>query len=792
MQNIKKTVDALSSDEKVDLFNYLYSSIADKGINGDTELAHVNKEEVAILKLLGGSGTVNPYTGLRQYFGGGSKATTPSSQTVTQQATIPPEIAPYITDILGRAQAIQQKRETEGYVPYTGQQIAEFTPEQEKAFKGIESLVGSSQQYFDPATRLTASSAMAPTAESVGQFMSPYMQNVVDIQQREAMRAGDVAQQQLAAGAVAAGGFGGSRQAILEAEQQRNLQQQLGDIQARGLASAYEDAQNRLAQQRARELSAGSQFAGLGSSALQTGLQELGALQQIGGVRQAQTQSALDLAKQQFEAERTYPEQLLQRYSSIIRGYQMDPNLMKSTLSFTPQPSYLQQFAGFGVGAGSLAKAFGAFKTGGHIKKGLASIVVKRKKGGKVVRFQDGTGDGTVGTQLRGAAGTDQNRVPSNSQIQDSDQILQFGLGALRSGMISPQQLQAQLDAYKRQSEEAISARRDIAAEREKLANRMGQVSPAEQELLKYFQQERELAPQRRKEVMAETEAQREALNRAKYFELANVGFRFASPEGGSGGVLSDLVRSLQPSVSEFGKISSAEAGLVRQQRKELEALTDRERDMLAKEADISRSQLDRQLKSEDLRLKVKEDVIGLDLELQKEVMKIEADARKEGREVGHYTAQYLNAITDYQAKLAKLAEVKPMDASDQNALRQAVAAAHGFVIDPTTQEIKMGNQVLTADSALLQNFLADMREGAKVFVEARAKKQEPWPMVNSYLERARASRNEGTGGSASPPSNTGAGAATRTPTTPPTTGTGSAAQPNPANPLGLVIPQRR
>lgn len=41
-----------------------------KGRNGDTELAHVNPVESKILKSLGGSGTINPKTGLREYRGG--------------------------------------------------------------------------------------------------------------------------------------------------------------------------------------------------------------------------------------------------------------------------------------------------------------------------------------------------------------------------------------------------------------------------------------------------------------------------------------------------------------------------------------------------------------------------------------------------------------------------------------------------------------------------------------------------------------------------------------------------
>ena len=44
------------------------SSIAQKGRYGDTELAHVNPQEKSMLESMGGSGTINPKTGLKEYF----------------------------------------------------------------------------------------------------------------------------------------------------------------------------------------------------------------------------------------------------------------------------------------------------------------------------------------------------------------------------------------------------------------------------------------------------------------------------------------------------------------------------------------------------------------------------------------------------------------------------------------------------------------------------------------------------------------------------------------------------
>ena len=392
----KDITQHLSIKDKVKLFKELYTELSGYGCDGDTELAHINSYEAQLLKSVGGSGTVNQITGLHEYKGGGSPPPPPpSAQSVSQTSEFPEELKPYIKDVLGKAQAIQEKRETEGYIPYEGPQIAEFSPEQQEAFTGISGLVGQGEQYFDPATRLAASSAIAPRAGEVQQYMSPYMQNVVDIQQREARRQADVAAQQLGAQAVGAGGYGGSRQAILEAEQQRNLQTQLGDIQSRGLAAAYEDAQARMAAQRGRELAASGQFAQLGQIAPQQALKELTALEAVGAQQQAQSQRGLDIARSQFEAEQTFPEQTLQQYQSVIRGFPLAPSTYTNTQTTTPAPSYLQQAAGLGGLGLGVASAFGGFKakgglvsrmSGGQIDQnsGLGSIVVKRQAGSLV------------------------------------------------------------------------------------------------------------------------------------------------------------------------------------------------------------------------------------------------------------------------------------------------------------------------------------------------------------------------------------------------------------------------
>jgi hypothetical protein len=157
--------------------------------------------------------------------------------------------------------------------------------------------IGALQQYqMGPAERVSADQfGLGATS----QYMSPYMQEVVDRQKQAAVR--DYARQLpgLKAAGVRAGASGGTREAILESEARRNLATQLGDIQAQGSQAAYQQAQAQYNADRARMLQAGlaNQQAGL-----TTGQQNLAALlgvQQLGTQSNLQAQLANQAAQQQ-------------------------------------------------------------------------------------------------------------------------------------------------------------------------------------------------------------------------------------------------------------------------------------------------------------------------------------------------------------------------------------------------------------------------------------------------------------------------------------------------------------
>ena len=85
-------------------------------------------------------------------------------------------------------------------------------------------------------------------------YMNPYQQLVTDIEKREAQRQSDIQAAEISQTAAQAGGLGGYREAIMQAERERNLGQQLADIQTRGSQAAFEQAQQAFEADRAARL----------------------------------------------------------------------------------------------------------------------------------------------------------------------------------------------------------------------------------------------------------------------------------------------------------------------------------------------------------------------------------------------------------------------------------------------------------------------------------------------------------------------------------------------------------
>jgi hypothetical protein len=339
-----------------------------------------------------------------------SPAPAPSSQTVTQ-TSIPDYAKPYVENMLGKTEAL-----TNSPTPiYPGQQNAHFTGLQQQAQSAVGGMMPSAQ--IGAATGLANQAGLgalnaqynAPTLQAnqfgqsdAQQYMSPYMQGVVNVQQQEAQRQADIAGTQRNAQATGAGAFGGSRQAIMDAEAARNLATQQGSIQATGLQNAFSQAQSQFNADQGRQMQTDQlnaqqqQYgAGLGMQGLQTATQaagQLGALgsqdytqnmginqlqQQTGATQQQQQQRLLDTQYQDYLRQQQAPYQQLSYMSDMLRGLPMS----QSTQSlFQAPPSAASTLAGLGTAAYGASKLMAK---GGKVKEprppaGLAELAISK------------------------------------------------------------------------------------------------------------------------------------------------------------------------------------------------------------------------------------------------------------------------------------------------------------------------------------------------------------------------------------------------------------------------------
>jgi hypothetical protein len=373
--------------------------------------------------------------------GGKGGSSTPQPQQVNTQTSNLPEYArPYFENLVQRAQA----QSYQPYTPYGGQRIAGFTPAQEQIQQNVLGLgapnqfgAGSSlayqaglgalgqqnynpqqfnaqqvgapnlQQYqMGPAFEVSSQQVGTPQmgaartsfgqqpleqfrmagpqmfgSEQAQQYMSPYLRNVLDTQKREAVRDARQGQVVQDLGAARQGTYGGSRQLLAGLERERNLGQQLGDIEARGMQSAFENAQGQFERDRAAGMTTGQQN-------LQAALQQ----QQLG----TQTGLQAALANLSSEQQANVQNQAAQLQTQGLNSEQA----MRAALA--------NQQAGLTVGQQNLQALLGTQQLGAQ--QGLQAALANQQTGLEAQRFgeqsrQFGAQQGLAGLQAAGQMG---------------------------------------------------------------------------------------------------------------------------------------------------------------------------------------------------------------------------------------------------------------------------------------------------------------------------------------------------------------------------------------------------
>ena len=306
-----------------------------------------------------------------------------ADQTIQYQTGFAPVIAPYAEGLLGAAQAAssqpyQSYQDWAKKYGLAGDQVAAFNPLQQQSFQQAQGLGGAGNNYSQTALQgLQGLSGQTFGQQQAQQYMSPYVQSVIEMQQRDAQRQADVAGTQQQAQATQAGAFGGSRDAIMRAERDRNLALQKGDIQATGLQNAYNSAQQQFNADQAKGLQGYSLLGQQGQAGL--------ALQnQLGGQQQQQAQNLINVGQQNYAAEQNYPYKQMGFMSDIIRGA---PLTQTGSSVYQAAPSALNTAAGMlTAGAGALG-AYNQYTNPGKAKGGAI-----KSKGGLPALLINGMG----------------------------------------------------------------------------------------------------------------------------------------------------------------------------------------------------------------------------------------------------------------------------------------------------------------------------------------------------------------------------------------------------------------
>ena len=182
-------------------------------------------------------------------------------------------------------------------------------------------------------------------APNISQFYNPYQSYVLDeINRQSAMR-----QNVLAGQAVGAGAFGGGRQGIQTAEEERARLGQLGQAQAVGFQSALQAAQQQQAAQRAGSAQLGT----LGQLQQEMAGTDISRQITAGGLQRQLGQAQLDASRQTQLQRSAEPLQRLEFLSNIYAaGPKSTSGITAATL---PQSSPLAQSIGTGL---SVAQAY--------------------------------------------------------------------------------------------------------------------------------------------------------------------------------------------------------------------------------------------------------------------------------------------------------------------------------------------------------------------------------------------------------------------------------------------------
>ena len=267
---------------------------------------------------------------------GTATATAPKSmigEVTGKESALSNYVGPYVTEMLGRGQAVARTP----YEAYTGPLTAGQTAAQTAAFQGIANLAV-------PTEQMTAFTPQTFGAEQATQYMNPYVQGALQPQLDELNRQQQLKRIDNASRLARAGAYGGGRQAVMESELDRAYLDKAAEITGLGYLDAYNKAQQQFNVEQNRAMSAQDQTNRFGLDALQRQAA-------LGGQQRAIEAEGIKADKAQFDFEQSFPYKQLQFQQSLLQG------LPLATQSYSyAQPSALQNILTGSAGSQTLQK----------------------------------------------------------------------------------------------------------------------------------------------------------------------------------------------------------------------------------------------------------------------------------------------------------------------------------------------------------------------------------------------------------------------------------------------------
>lgn len=252
----------------------------------------------------------------------------------TQSSTLSPWAGDYVTNMLGKAQAL-----TNGPMPvYQGPLSAGQSALQNQQFAGLSQMA---QTGYDPTT-FTSGTFDANQAQ---QYMNPYLSASLAPQLSELQRQAQINNANDAAKLTGAGAYGGGRQAILMGEQNRNLLDKSNQLIGSGYNTAYNNAMSQFNADQARQMQAQQGTENSRQFSANTGIQTLKDLGAAGATQRDIAQQGIAADLGQYKEQQAYPYQQLQFQQSMLQNLPISTAV--STANTTPMSTLAGNVAGY-------------------------------------------------------------------------------------------------------------------------------------------------------------------------------------------------------------------------------------------------------------------------------------------------------------------------------------------------------------------------------------------------------------------------------------------------------------